>query len=52
MTEKHADDIRRNVRDAYGRVAEADDIGCGCGVPTSCCGTSPELDVRFSQDSI
>ena len=48
MTDKHSDDIRLSVREAYGKVAEADDIGCGCGVPTSCCGTAPDLDLQFS----
>ncbi len=48
MSDGQADDIRQNVRESYARVAEADDKGCGCGVPTSCCGTSPETDELFS----
>lgn len=44
MSQQELDDIHNNVRDAYGKVAEADDIGCGCGVPTSCCGTAPDLE--------
>jgi len=43
MSQQELDNIHNSVRDAYAKVAEADDIGCGCGVPTSCCGTSPDL---------
>ena len=42
------DDIRQSVRESYARVAEADDNGCGCGVPSSCCGTSPDTEELFS----
>ena len=48
MSEDRADDIRQNVRESYASVAEADDAGCGCGVPTSCCGTAPDTDELFS----
>ena len=48
MTDGPADDIRQSVRESYARVAEADDNGCGCGVPSSCCGTSPDADELFS----
>ena len=44
MSQQELDQIHNTVRDAYGKVAEADDIGCGCGVPTSCCGTAPDLE--------
>lgn len=44
MSQQQLDKIHNDVRDAYAKVAEADDIGCGCGVPTSCCGTSPGLE--------
>jgi len=44
VSQQELDDIHNSVRDAYGKVAEADDIGCGCGVPTSCCGTAPDLE--------
>jgi arsenite methyltransferase len=47
MSAKEYDVVRQNVRAAYTQVAEADNAGCGCGVPTSCCGTSPDL-VGFS----
>ena len=48
MTEGRADDLRQSVRESYARVAEADDEGCGCGVPSSCCGTAPDTDELFS----
>ncbi|MGD2117506.1 MAG: arsenite methyltransferase [Chromatiales bacterium] len=43
MSQQQLDELHNSVRDAYGRVAEADDNGCGCGVPNSCCGTAPDL---------
>ncbi len=30
-------EIRRQVRESYGKVAEAGGTGCGCS-PSSCCG--------------
>ena len=42
MSEVKLDEIHANVREAYGKVAEADNQGGCCGVPTSCCGTSPD----------
>ncbi len=44
MSQQELDNIHVTVREAYGKVAESDDIGCGCGVPASCCGTSPDLE--------
>jgi arsenite methyltransferase len=44
MSQQELDNIHITVRDAYGKVAESDDIGCGCGVPTSCCGTAPDME--------
>jgi len=44
MSQQELDEIHNNVRDAYGKVAESNnDDGC-CGVPTSCCGTAPDLE--------
>lgn len=48
MSENPTRDIRDHVRETYAKVAEANDIGSGCGVPTSCCGTSPDVDDLFS----
>ena len=42
------DEIRQAVRQRYGRVAESDGSGCGCG-PT-CCDTPPVNVDRLSQD--
>lgn len=44
MSQQELDNIHISVREAYGKVAEADDIGCGCGVPSSCCGTAPDME--------
>jgi SAM-dependent methyltransferase len=33
---------RQNVREAYAQVAKANNNGAGCGIGTSCCGTSSE----------
>ncbi len=40
------DEIRNHVRDSYARVAEASDNGEGCGVESSCCGVSADLDIN------
>ncbi len=40
------DEIRNHVRDSYAQVAEASDNGEGCGVESSCCGVSAELDIN------
>jgi len=44
VSQQELDEIHNSVRDAYAKVAESDDIGCGCGVPASCCGTAPDLE--------
>jgi arsenite methyltransferase len=43
MSEKQADDIRQSVRDSYAKVAEASDAGECCGVESSCCGVSADI---------
>ncbi|NOZ37440.1 MAG: arsenite methyltransferase [Gammaproteobacteria bacterium] len=40
------DDIRKHVRDSYAQVAEASNNGESCGVESSCCGVSAELDIN------
>lgn len=40
------DDHRRNVRDAYARVAQASDAGQGMGCAPSCCGTSDDAAIN------
>jgi len=46
MSEKHADSIREQVRDAYSKVAEASDAGSCCGETSSCCGVSDDFDIN------
>jgi SAM-dependent methyltransferase len=43
MIRKRADDIRQSVRDSYTKVAEASDAGECCGVESSCCGVSADI---------
>lgn len=40
------DDIRQKVRETYARVAEANNAGEACGVESSCCGVSDDLDIN------
>ncbi|MFO7602967.1 MAG: arsenite methyltransferase [Gammaproteobacteria bacterium] len=42
MDQKHADDIRNQVRDSYRQVAEASNAGDCCGEASSCCGVSDD----------
>jgi len=46
MSEKSADNIRQNVRESYAEVAEANNEGEGCGVASSCCGVSEDIDIN------
>lgn len=40
------DEIRNHVRDSYAQVAEASNNNESCGVESSCCGVSAELDIN------
>lgn len=40
------DDIRNHVRDSYAQVAEASNNGDDCGIESSCCGVSADLDIN------
>jgi len=40
------DEHRQNVRDAYSKVAQANNKGTGCGVETSCCGVSDDAAIN------
>jgi arsenite methyltransferase len=42
----HADAIRNHVRNSYAKVAEASNAGACCGVESSCCGVSNNLDIN------
>lgn len=58
MTQEQADDIRQSVRDSYSKVAEASDAGECCGVATSCCGVSADINsvhstrLGYSEDDL
>jgi SAM-dependent methyltransferase len=46
VSHSDADAIRNHVRDNYAKVAEASNAGSCCGVESSCCGVSDELDIN------
>ncbi len=46
MSKKSADNIRQGVRASYGEVAEASNAGSECGVASSCCGVSDDIDIN------
>ena len=48
MSQKQADEIRQSVRESYARVAEASDAGECCGVESSCCGVSADINSLHS----
>jgi SAM-dependent methyltransferase len=58
MSQKQADDIRQSVRDSYAKVAEANNAGECCGVESSCCGVSADINavhstrLGYSEDDI
>ena len=58
MSQKQSDDIRQSVRDSYAKVAEASDAGECCGVESSCCGVSADINavhsirLGYSEDDI
>lgn len=43
---KQSDDIRNQVRESYARVAEASNQNQSCGVESSCCGVSDDIDIN------
>lgn len=47
---QYVENVRENVRSAYGKVAEASNSGTCCGNARSCCGVSNELDINYSQE--
>ena len=46
VSHAEADAIRNHVRDNYAKVAEASNAGACCGVESSCCGVSEDLDIN------
>lgn len=49
-TYKGTEEIKREVRSAYGGVAEANNQKKSCGVGKSCCGVSEKPDAGYSQE--
>jgi len=49
METKNAEKIRQSVRNRYGDIARQETSGCGCGAPSSCCGTAPAPIEKMSQ---
>lgn len=47
---KNAEDVKRDVRSAYGAVAEAKKQNKSCGNSRSCCGVSEKPDKGYSQE--
>ena len=43
---KQSDDIRNNVRETYAKVAEASNTNGSCGIESSCCGVSADIDIN------
>lgn len=49
-TVKNVEDVKREVRSAYGNVAEANNQNKCCGNARSCCGVSAKPDDAYSQE--
>lgn len=49
-TAKNTEDVKREVRSAYGGVAEANNQNKCCGNPRSCCGVSAKPDSAYSRE--
>lgn len=49
-TSKNTEDVKREVRSAYGGVAEANNQNKSCGNSRSCCGVSAKPDSSYSQE--
>lgn len=43
---KSSDDIRNQVRESYAKVAEASNSNEACGIESSCCGVSDDIDIN------
>lgn len=46
MSHQQADAVRNHVRSNYAKVAEASNAGSCCGVESSCCGVSDDIDIN------
>lgn len=47
---KNVEDVKKEVRDAYGRVVESSNQNKSCGNGRSCCGVSAKPDPSYSQE--
>ncbi len=47
---KHVEEVKKEVRDAYGRVVESSNQNEKCGNSRSCCGVSAKPDAEYSQE--
>ena len=47
---KNVEEVKKDVRDAYGRVVESSNQNKSCGNPRSCCGVSAKPDAGYSQE--
>jgi len=45
-THQQSDDIRNQVRESYAKVAEASNANEACGIESSCCGVSDDIDIN------
>lgn len=43
---KQSDTIRNQVRESYSKVAEANNVNEACGIESSCCGVSDDIDIN------
>lgn len=46
LSSTQADEVRNHVRDSYAKVAEANNASASCGVESSCCGVSDDIDIN------
>ena len=46
QTHQESDVIRNSVRDTYAKVAEANNNSEACGIESSCCGVSDDIDIN------
>ena len=45
-SQQQSDDIRNQVRESYAKVAEASNTNEACGIESSCCGVSDDIDIN------
>lgn len=45
-TQQQSDSIRNQVRESYSKVAQANNVNEACGIESSCCGVSDDIDIN------